>query len=125
MQTAQVARAAYARPDAPLRDPRTVEYDIFARVTRALAEAWDRRKVDHSGLAQALHANARLWRTLAADLAEPGNALPAELRARLFYLHEFSVAHGRKVLEGTADAGVLVDINTAVMRGLRGEVTQA
>lgn len=121
MHTAQMARSAYARPDAPQRSPRTVEYDIFARVTRALTEAWSRRTYDHPGLVRALHDNGRLWRALAADLAEPGNALPADLKARLFYLHEFTAAHSRKVLDGKAGADVLIELNTAVMRGLRGE----
>ncbi|MFN3971528.1 MAG: flagellar biosynthesis regulator FlaF [Gemmobacter sp.] len=121
MNTAQLARSVYARPDAPQRNPRAVEYDLFARITRALSDAWAAREADHPALVRALHDNGRLWRTLAGDLAEPGNGLPAELKARLFWLHEFSEAHGRKVLAGTGDAAVLVEINTAVMRGLRGE----
>lgn len=125
MDTAHLARAAYARPDAPARSPRAVEYAAFARVTHALAEGWAARSVRPAALAQALHDNGRLWRTLAADLAEPGNALPAELRARLFWLHEFTALHSRKVLDGKADAGVLIDINTAVMRGLRGDTGAA
>jgi flagellar biosynthesis activator protein FlaF len=121
MNTAQMARSVYARPGSPQRTPRAVEYDIFARVTRALTEAWTLREADHPALVRALHDNGRLWRTLAADLAEPGNSLPADLKARLFYLHEFTVAHSRKVLDGQADASVLIEVNTAVMRGLRGE----
>jgi flagellar protein FlaF len=121
MNTAQMARTAYARPDAPQRNPRAVEYDIFARVTRALHDAWERRDTDHPALVRALHDNGSLWRTLAADLAEPGNALPTDLKARLFYLHEFTAVHSRKVMDGQADAGVLIELNTAIMRGLRGE----
>jgi flagellar biosynthesis activator protein FlaF len=120
-----LAHSAYGRPDAPARSPRTVEYDLFARVTRALAAAQTTAgpagRADFAALARALHDNGRMWRVLAADVAEPGNALPAALRARLFYLYQFTEAHSRKVLDGTAEAGVLVDINTAVMRGLRGE----
>lgn len=121
MPPTDLARRAYARPDAPARDPRAVEYDLFARITRRLSEAWPCRTTDPAALAGAIHENGRLWRTLAADLAEPGNALPQELRARLYWLHEFSVTHGRKVLAEGADPAVLIDINTAVMRGLRGE----
>lgn len=121
MNTAQMARSAYARPDAPQRSPRAVEYDIFARVTRALTDAWARHEADHPALVRALHDNGSLWRTLAADLAEPGNSLPPDLKARLFYLHEFTAAHSRKVLDGAAGAEVLIEVNTAVMRGLRGE----
>lgn len=76
MNTADLARRAYARPDAPQRNLRGIEYDVFARVTRALIEAWNGRELDHPGLVRALHDNSRLWHTLAADLLEPGNALP-------------------------------------------------
>ncbi len=125
MTPSHLAHSAYRRPDAPARSPRTIEYDLFARVTRALTTAQTASgpagRADFAGLAQALHDNGRMWRVLATDVAEPGNALPAALRARLFYLYQFTEAHSRKVLGGTAEVGVLVDINTAVMRGLRGE----
>lgn len=113
------ARTAYARPDAPQKNPRATEYDLFARITRQLSAA---TRQDFAALTRALHENLRLWRTLAADVADPGNSLPPALRARLFYLYQFTDQHSRKVLDGSAEAGVLVDINTAVMRGLRGEV---
>ncbi len=118
------AQSAYARPDAPARSPRALEYDLFARVTRQLSAAWTGRDRNRSGLIRALHDNLALWRTLAVDVADNANALPAELRAKLFYLYEFSSAHSRKVLSGGADASVLVEINTAVMRGLRGEAAR-
>jgi flagellar protein FlaF len=120
-----LAQGAYGRPDAPARSPRTVEYDLFARVTRALSAAQGATgpagRADFAALARALHDNGRVWRALATDVAGPGNALPAALRARLFYLYQFTEAHSRKVLDGAAEVGVLVEINTAVMRGLRGE----
>ncbi len=125
MTLSNLAQNAYGRPDAPARSPRTVEYDLFARVTRALAAAQSAKgpagRADHAALARALHDNGRMWRVLATDVAEPGNALPAALRERLFYLYQFTEAHSRKVLHGAAEVGVLVEINTAVMRGLRGE----
>jgi flagellar protein FlaF len=116
----QMARSAYGRPDAPARNHRTVEYDLFAQMTSSLTAAWKARTKDHSGLVRAIYDNTRLWRTLAVDVAEPGNALPEALRAQLFYLFEFTRSHSEKVLSGEADAEVLIDINTAVMRGLRG-----
>lgn len=115
-----LAQEAYARPDAPVRNSRAIEYELFARVTRKLAASWSQREEDFAGLAAALHANTSLWRTLAVDVASDGNLLPPALRAQLFYLYEFTDAHSRKVLDGTVSAEVLVDINTAVMRGLRG-----
>jgi len=118
--TAQVG-AIYARPEAPQKTPRALEYELLARVTQAMSSAWGTRKENFAALMTAIDDNLRLWATLAADVAEPGNALPAPLRAQLFYLYEFSVHHSRAVREGSASVEVLVDINTAVMRGLRGD----
>jgi flagellar protein FlaF len=111
---------AYARPDAPMRSPRAIEYDLFARLTRRLSVAWEQKDTNHAALVSALHDNGAMWRTLAVDVADAENALPPQLRAQLFYLYEFTTAHSRKVLDGLASAEALVDINTAVMKGLRG-----
>ena len=116
-----LARDAYGRADAPVRNPRATEYELFARMTRALSIGWAQRTHNYAGLVSALHDNSKMWRTLAVDVADVGNALPSPLRAQLFYLYEFTTDHSRKVLDGTASAEVLVDINTAVMRGLRGQ----
>ena len=86
-----------------------------------MTAAWAARSSNFAGLVQALHDNTTMWRTLASDVAEPENGLPKALRARLFYLYEFTAQHSPKVLEEKASVEVLVDINTAVMRGLRGE----
>jgi len=98
-----------------------VEYDLIARVTQRLAATWAKRKTDFPDFALALTDNQRLWSTLAADVAEPTNGLPAPLRAQLFYLYQFTVEHSRTVLAERGSIEVLIDINTAVMRGLRGE----
>jgi len=113
------ARAAYGAPALPTRTARGTEYELFARVTHRLKAAEALGRDGFGALARALHDNRVLWTTLADDVASPGNVLPAPLRARLFYLAEFTALHSRKVLAGEARAGVLIDINTAVMRGLR------
>lgn len=116
-----MARTAYASPGTPARTLRGIEYDLFARVTHRLKASQARGQHDFALLAKALHENRQLWAALASDVAEPGNALPQALRAQLFYLYEFTERHSVKVLEGAASAEVLIDINTAVMRGLRSE----
>ena len=121
MNTMNAARHAYSRLEPPSRSPRMVEYDLIARVTQRLTSAWAKRREDFSGFATALTDNQRLWSTLAADVAEPGNGLPQDLRAQLFYLYQFTVEHSRTVLDDKGSIEVLVDINTAVMKGLRGE----
>lgn len=122
-QTARfaAARAAYSRPEAPGRTPRAIEYELLARITQRLSEGWARRKGDLPGLLAALDENLRLWSTLAADVSGDGNGLPPKLRAQLFYLYEFTAQHSRAVRSDKASAEVLIEINTAVMRGLRGE----
>lgn len=119
------AHAAYARPEAPQRNPRAVEYDLLARATKALSQAAARKSEGFAALITALDDNQRLWCTLAADVAEPDNALPAKLRAQLFYLYEFTTQHSRAVRDCKASVEVLIDINTAVMRGLRGQGASA
>ena len=116
-----IAPAAYGQREAPVRTNRSHEYDLLARCTQQLAMAWTRRKENFPSLAVALTENLQLWSALAADVAEAGNGLPAPLRAQLFYLYEFTAGHTRAVLDQRGSVEVLVDINTAVMRGLRGE----
>jgi flagellar protein FlaF len=115
------AQFAYLRQEAPTRSLRSVEYDLIAQVTRRLRSAWANRDGDFPGLARAVADNQALWSALAADVALPGNSLPAVLRARLFYLYEFTAQHSRAILDGKGSVEVLAEINTAVMRGLRGE----
>ena len=112
---------AYSVQEAPTRSLRSVEYDLLAQTTRRLRSAWAVRDTDFPRLVRAIADNQQLWSALATDVAQPGNMLPATLRARLFYLYEFTVQHGRTVLDGNASVEVLADINTAVMRGLRGD----
>ncbi|WP_372603868.1 flagellar biosynthesis regulator FlaF [Actibacterium sp.] len=114
-----MAQAAYgAAKQAALKTPRNVEYDIFAQVTARLRAAEAAGKPAFPALVAALHDNRQLWTTLAADVAESDNRLPEALRAKLFYLARFTQDHSRKVLAGQDSAGVLVEINMAVMRGL-------
>jgi len=117
----QSARSAYGRYDAPARTPRSIEYELLARVTKKLATAAARKTEDYPGFVAALNDNNRLWSTFGAEVAGPDNGLPAPLRAQLFYLYQFTAEHSRAVLSNKASVDVLVDINTAVMRGLRGE----
>lgn len=121
MNALHFARSAYGRPETPVKSNRQIEYDLFARITRQLADSQRRRDSDFATFARAVHENTRLWTVLAADVALPGNGLPAPLRAQLFYLYEFTATHSRKVLRDGASVDVLIDINTAIMRGLRGE----
>jgi len=120
VNTSLLAQNAYAARSGPTRTATGQEYDTFARVTSALRSA----ETIHDK-ARAIHRNRELWSILASDVAGIGNQLPTELRAQIFYLAEFTAQHSSKVLTGGADVDVLVDINTSIMRGLRGDRARA
>ena len=115
------SKTGYSRTDATLRPMRSIEYEAFARATQKLSATWKARKTNFPALVQALSDNLNLWSTLAVDVASPGNALPAPLRAQLFYLYEFTDLHTRRIQDGSGGIDVLIDVNTAIMRGLRGD----
>lgn len=119
MDSATLARNAYAAPTEATRTPREAEYDVLARCTHHLRLAASKGRTGFAALAQAVHDNRTLWTALAADVADPANGLPEALRARVFYLAQFTALHSQKVLAGSADVDPLVFINTAIMRGLR------
>lgn len=103
-----------------VRSARDAEYDVISRVTRLL------RQSDRSGRSpeavMAVHRNNELWTLLATDLADPGNALPEATKAGLLSLAAFSLRHGHAVLAGEGTTEVLIDINMAILKGLRGVV---
>ncbi|MCB1397777.1 MAG: flagellar biosynthesis regulator FlaF [Rhodobacteraceae bacterium] len=122
MSVAAHAKTTYANHAQTLKTPRDIEYDLLARITgRIQAQLPHARGRAPAALIAALHDNRRLWTAFAADLASAGNAFPDDLRARLFFLAEFTAQHTEKVLAGVATADALAEINTAVMRGLRGQ----
>jgi flagellar protein FlaF len=113
-----LARQAYSSAHSPLRTNRSAEQQVLAMATANLRAAADASPPDFARLARALHLNRQLWTRLAADVADTGNPLPEELRARVFYLAEFTAAHTGRVLRGRASVEALIEINLAVMRGL-------
>jgi len=119
-----LARTAYRPSHTATRAPRSVEYEAFVRVTRrirdaAASEAPDRR----ARLFEALAENQRLWTGIAESVADERNELPDDLRARLFYLAEFTLQHTAKVFRREVEPDVLTDINASVMRGLKRQAT--
>ncbi len=119
------ARSGYAGAAAPIRTDRGAEYAIFARVTHRLSAVDEADKHAFPALAVAVTDNQRLWGALAEDLLDDGNALAIPLRAQLISLAEFVRKHTLRVLAGKASIAPLVDINTMIMRGLRGDVEAA
>ncbi|MDQ7777598.1 flagellar biosynthesis regulator FlaF [Paracoccus aminovorans] len=103
-----------------IRTERDQEYLAFSRITRQLQQALNTG--ERRAMIQAAYANNQLWTVLAADLAQPANALPEQVKAGLLSLAIFSIKRGQKVLSENASAEPLIEINLKIMKGLRGEV---
>jgi flagellar biosynthesis activator protein FlaF len=119
-----LAQSAYNPVRSAVKTERGTEHAAFERVTAQLSRA-NRADASVALKASALHDNRRLWTLMASNVADSANALPQTLRAQIFYLAEFTLQHSRKALSGDASLTPLIDINTAVMRGLRGEAQAA
>ena len=131
MNAIEQARKAYAPAQSHLRSFKSIEYQAFNEIIGRLTAAANGSAGSFPELASALHDNRALWSILAADVADPENALPQQLRAQIFYLAEFTEHHSRRVLRGEANADALIEINTAILRGLgdsmrgRGQLQEA
>lgn len=117
MNVTTLAHRGYAPTSAPLKSARRAEYDVIGRITSRMMSAMQSK--DFNKLVHAMHENRTLWRKLALDVIHPDNLLPDDLRARLIYLSEFTEQHTRKVLAREASATPLVEVNTAILRGLK------
>ncbi len=128
MTSHALAANAYSGAARTLGTPRDVEYQAFQRVIAMMNVAKDTNAA-FARVAEAVHMNNRLWAALASDVASTRNGLPADLRAQLFSIAEFSRKHGNKILgkEVEASEGLddLITVNTAIMRGLKGEASAA
>lgn len=119
MNVVERAQDGYRRNAVYTKSPRDAEYEAFATVSHRLRSAAQNCASDFPSYVAALYDNCRLWNTLAADVAVPENGLPAELKARLFWLAEFTNSETRRLLRNDGDVGVLIEINAAVLQGLR------
>jgi flagellar protein FlaF len=120
-----LAQRAYAQASTPIRTARGTEYQAIVRITHRLKAAAQKGKAGFNELVEALHDNRKLWTLLATDVADPDNKLPKEIRARIFYLAEFTQLHSSKVLTGGVSVRPLLEINTAILRGLRQGSTES
>ncbi len=119
MNAQSKAQRAYSAASAPTRTPRNHEYDAVARITHRIRSAEQKGAEGFPGLVEALNENRKLWNIFAVDVADGENRLPRALKAQIFYLAEFTSQHTSKVLARQASVAPLLEINTAILRGLR------
>ncbi|SFS19186.1 flagellar biosynthesis regulator FlaF [Yoonia litorea] len=118
MSAITLAQQAYSQTQATIRTDRATEAQLFGRITQQLRAVQSTKRGEYPKLVSALYENRRMWATIAAEVADAANALAPELRAQIFYLAEFTERHSQMIMRGEADVDALIDVNTAVMRGL-------
>ena len=110
------ASRAYAA-SAANRPAREQEAEVFRRANAALRRA---RGGDAAVRARALADNERLWSTVIDLVRDPGNALPAPLRANLASI---GLAVQREMRGAAPDFDFLLGINEDIAAGLAGAVS--
>lgn len=121
MNVIDQARHAYAPTQAPIRTERAIEAQLIGQITARLKRAAVDPSKNFPELADALLENRRMWTTLAVSVADTDNTLPPALRAQIFYLAEFTEQHSQKILRRSGETDVLIEINTAILRGLNSQ----
>ncbi|WP_299281316.1 flagellar biosynthesis regulator FlaF [uncultured Tateyamaria sp.] len=121
MNATSQAMRGYAENATSTRSDRRAEYQVIARVTQELRDRAQDSKKNFAGYAEALHRNQRLWTALVVDIADANNPLPHELKARVLYLSEFTSHYTRRILREKVSVLPLLEINMAVLRGLKSE----
>lgn len=109
---------AYQQAATRAEAPKDTEYRLFGQVTRALIAASEAPISDLATRINAIDWNRRLWSTMALDCAEPGNALPPQVRANIISLSLFVGRHSSEVMRGEDDFETLIEINKIMMQAL-------
>jgi len=124
MTMANQAFSAYTTVQKNIETPRGLEYQVFSRITGRLTAAARKGNAGFPDLVATMHENRMLWDAIALDVAHVDNGYPDDLKGRLFYLSEFTRHQTNLILNGEADVQVLIDINTSIIKGLKGEPVQ-
>lgn len=119
MNATLTAKRGYLGSVSTVRSERRTEYEVLSRITHKLREAAVHSKSDFPALVKSLNDNRAIWQAFSLDVADEGNSLPKQLRASIFYLAEFTDHQTRKILAGQGSVLPLLEINMAVLRGLK------
>ncbi|WP_237212984.1 flagellar biosynthesis regulator FlaF [Falsiroseomonas oryziterrae] len=109
--------ARYSIQQNAAASPREVEVRAFRYVNGLLGAA-----VDVPARVKALHKTHLLWSLLMADLAMPGNALPADLKGRLVSLGLWAQREAMARMEDTASLSPLIELHRDMIAGLEAQL---
>ena len=118
--------AAYAQQQKRNLSPREVEAMAFTKASVLLEEA-KQKTGNIEEYSKALRFNHLLWTIIQADLTEPENQLPNEIKANVMSLSIFVDKQTTKAMRSSnaADLDVLININRNLAAGLRSTVQTA
>jgi flagellar protein FlaF len=112
--------AVYQQQQKRNLSPREVEAMAFTKAALLLEDA-KKQTGNIEEYAKALRFNHLLWTIIQADLTEPENQLPPEIKANVMSLSIFVDKQTTKALRSSsaADLDVLININRNLAAGLR------
>ncbi len=120
MDQKQNALRGYGQTKRQTASDKHIELQLFSSITARLrAEANKNPAKLTSELAETLVENAKLWNILFCDLVAPENKLALDLKTNLISLAEFTQSHTQRILRGEASLAILIEINTAIIEGLK------
>jgi len=120
MDQKQNALRGYGQVKRQTASDKHIELQLFSSVTARLrAQANKNSTKLNSVMAEAVLDNAKLWNILFCDLINPENKLPLDLKTNLISLAEFTQGHTQRVLRGEAGISVLIEVNMAIIEGLK------
>ena len=115
------AYSAYHRTQNAAEDPRSIEYRLLGQVTAYLLEA-ERDPANGVKRVEAALWNRRVWTALKLDLLDPGNKLPADLKANLVSIALWVERNTSQVLSFRSDLSHIIGVNKRIMEGLKPRV---
>lgn len=112
--------ARYASQQNAAATPREIELRAFRYVNGLLSGA-----ADVPGRVRALHKTHQLWSLLIADLAQPANALPVELKGQLVSLGLWAQREAAARMNDAASLAPLIALHREMIAGLEAQAAPA
>lgn len=123
LMTAQAlnARSVYGNVGRSVGSDRDIEIQVFQTSISRLRTLSGLDFKLTPDAATILSDNLKLWDLLTVDLAQSDNQIDDTLSAQLIGLAKFVRVHTMALYRGEGSVDVLVDINTAILKGLLGQ----
>ena len=115
------AQSVYGTSGRTIGSDRDVEVQVFQTAIARLRPLMGPDFKLTPDAADTLSENLKLWDILTVDLVHPDNDLDDALVAQIISLGRFVRFHTHGLYSGSGSVDVLVDINTAILKGLLGQ----